>query len=605
MLLLLAAVRSYGQEHIAPVTHNPLLTARRAAAEDGAARKTTALTLPFFEDFTGYDVFPDPASWADRQVYINNTMCTDPVSRGVATFDAINEHGMPYNTVNSFAVGYADSLTSQFFDLSALTPADDVYLSFFYQPQGNGFSPETGDSLMLFFRKKHGGWQKVWAKEGTTVQPFTQVLVPVADTAYLNDSFQFRFVNIASINLNDDVWNLDYIRLDRGAAAHVVNDIAATLPPSGLLRDYTFMPYRQFLANAGGARASAHHFTVHNHYTAAQSVQYGFTAREAVSNVPLSNDNQGGSVPAQGTQQFSFPAYTATAPMQGLYDRVVFENKYYITPATPGEPHVNDTIVQEQVFDNYLAYDDGTAEKSYFLNLYPTLPGKVAIEYQLNRPDTLRGVAVYFARQVPLPFQKYFSAAVYRDIAVNGGTDELVYQQDLLEPGYRDTVNRFWIYKFDDPVPMPAGTFFISIIQPALSGSDSLYYGLDVNRTGANYLYYNVLDTWQPSGVSGALMIRPLLGQPVSGSGVAAADHRVPAVSWTIYPDPVSRAFHIAAPQYNGAVHYTLSDMTGKVLLDGTAAPGMPIDAAQLAPGMYLVRMAGQGRAVTRKIIKL
>jgi hypothetical protein len=48
-------------------------------------------------------------------------------------------------------------------NLSADSVGDSVYLSFFYQPQGNGFYPSNGDSLMLFFKNKFGDFVKVWA----------------------------------------------------------------------------------------------------------------------------------------------------------------------------------------------------------------------------------------------------------------------------------------------------------------------------------------------------------------------------------------------------------------------------------------------------------
>src|SRR5690606_25280582 len=89
-----------------------------------------------------------------------------------------------------------------------------------------------------------------------------------------------------------------------------------------------------------------------------------------------------------------------------------------------------------QHFYNYLAYDDGTAEQSYFLNLFSTLPGKIAIEHRLNVPDTLKGIAIYFGRQVPLAYQKYFSVVVYKDIAFSGGSDNILYQEDFFVPAY-------------------------------------------------------------------------------------------------------------------------------------------------------------------------
>src|SRR5699024_9183538 len=111
-------------------------------------------------------------------------------------------------------------------------------------------------------------------------------------------------------------------------------------------------------------------------------------------------------------------------------------------------------------------------------------------------------------RQVPIGFYKYFSIAVYKDIGYTGGVEELLHQEDFFIPGYLG-INDFYIYTFEKPVILPKGTFYVGTIQPALSASDSLYIGLDVNRIGGNHAYYNVEGYWESSAVSGALMIRP------------------------------------------------------------------------------------------------
>src|SRR5690606_18109851 len=114
------------------------------------------------------------------------------------------------------------------------SPADSIYLSFFYQPQGRGFAPETQDSLMLYLKDTADAWIKVWAKEGTSIDSFRQVMIPITDPAFFHGAFQFRFVNIASINLIDDIWNLDYIRLaaNRNMYDTAVNDVSTLNQPT-------------------------------------------------------------------------------------------------------------------------------------------------------------------------------------------------------------------------------------------------------------------------------------------------------------------------------------------------------------------------------------
>ncbi|HTN45098.1 MAG TPA: T9SS type A sorting domain-containing protein [Flavipsychrobacter sp.] len=600
--LLLGISSLKAQEEVAPLDHN---TQFYHSFPKKNPQKPTANTLPFFEDFTLADVFPDNSKWMDHTVYINNTMGQNTISRGVATFDALNALGGPYDSINAFSLVYADSLTSQPFNLASYQPGDSLYLSFFYQPQGNGFAPETQDSLLLFLKKTNDRWTRVWAMEGKTVQKFSQVMVPVTDVDYFHNSFQFRFVNKASINVNDDVWNVDYIRFaaNRNMNDTTVQDVAATAPPSNILNDYTSLPYRHFTANKTGELSSQTSFTTLNNYGLTQIVNYSYAARETVTNTSLfTGTNSTTNLPAHVSQSFQFPMYAANFSPSTPDSKVIFENKYWATTAI-SEPKENDTIVHQQIFDNYLAYDDGTAEKSYFLKQYVTLPAKLAIEYHLNQPDTLRGFAVYFGRQVPLASGKFFNVEVFRDIAFNGGTDDLVYDESLFFPAYADTVNHFWTYKFETPVVLPKGAFYLSLMQPANSGSDSLYYGLDVNRQGSNHAYYNVLGTWQSSAVSGAVMIRPILGHDIIGTKVN--DPLSEENNFTLFPNPASEELYINAKTRSDLIQYRITDMQGRVMAAEKLSANRNISIRHLNNGVYFLRIfTGSTYSKPQKFIK-
>ena len=603
-----------GQEFVGPIHHNPVLENAEAGTKLLARKTTTSLNLPFFDDFTNYGVYPDSSKWTDFTVYINNTMCVHPIARGVATFDDMDRNGIPYDSFSNTVFRYADSLTSQPINLDPATnsPGDSVYLSFFYQPQGNGFYPLPQDSLMLFMRTRYGGFIKVWSIPGTGLQPFTQVMVPITDTLFFHDQFQFRFVNIAAGFWADAVWNIDYVRLDRlrSFTDTAINDIGFSADPTFLLNDYTSMPYRQFKANTAGETASQYTDSVNNTNTVGgpNPIDYHYIASGLNTGVilqpPLSFT---ASIASATTQQLSFPSYTATIPMSsiGVHDKVIFENKFYFEQTPTTGTVDNDTIVKNQVFDNYLAYDDGTAEKSYYLKLFPTLPGKIAVEHHLNQPDTLRGMAIYFGRQIPFSSYKEFSIVIYATLkGVNGAVaDNVLYQQDLNFAGYADTVNHFWVYKFDKPVPMQAGTFFAGTLQPADRGSDSLYFGLDVNRIGSNHAYYNVLGGWNPSLISGALMMRPLLGQEVTGTRVA--EMAISKETWRITPNPATSEIRLGLDGDHFAA-YSISDMRGKTILAGNLAGDKPIDVCDLPAGTYVVTIVSGNRVFApQKFIKL
>lgn len=604
---LLGNDTAFAQENIAPVDFNPNVQPKQSGL---STLKATSLSLPFFEDFNQYNAIPDTNKWIGRQVYVNNTMAVNMISRGVATFDALSQYGKPYDTLSPLTIRYADSLTSKTIDLSIHLPSDSIYLSFFYQAAGIGFAPEKSDSLLLYFKSKTStSWVKVWSKSDTAVHPFRQVMIPLSDTNFLHSNFQFRFVNKASVGINDDVWNLDYIRINTGRNRFdtLVNDIAYTKTPSNLLKDYTALPYRQYLANAGGERASNFQSTIRNNYLSNQNIaNFGYEASLKSSAAVLSADADANrNISAAATSDVLFNTYGAT-PGAGYYDKVIFENKYYLQSPAGDYSKENDTIVGQQIFDNYLAYDDGTAEMSYYLNLFPTLSGKIAIEHHLNQADTLRGMAIYFGRQVPLASYKYFSIVVYKNIAYGSSSiDDVIYEIENLQPAYRDTINHFWIYKFDKPIPMSAGTFYIGTTQPALSGSDSLYIGLDRNRAESNHAYYNVLNVWTPSLVSGALMMRPILGQAISGSEIKNIS-TIPKSNALIWPNPATDELNINIPYENGQMSYEIKSITGSLVQNGTLkTESAKINISNLAAGSYFIHFtSNSGSYPVQKIIK-
>ena len=273
-------------------------------------------------------------------------------------------------------------------------------------------------------------------------------MIALTDTQFLHSGFQFRFINKASMGLNDDVWNIDYIRMNIGRNKFdtAINDVGLytnTYKPTERLIHQC--PYRQYLSNASAERASKFKSMIKNNFSTAQNIaNFGYSAYTSPSSIGLSSDaGSNKNIASKASAEVEFNTYSST-PSSGYYDQMIFENKYYLQAPVGDANKENDTIIGQQIFDNYLAYDDGTAEMSYFLNLFPTLPGKIAIEHHLNQADTLRGAAIYFGRQVPIASNKYFSIVVYQSIAYGSSSaDKIIYQLENLQPSYRDTINHF------------------------------------------------------------------------------------------------------------------------------------------------------------------
>lgn len=586
-VLLLQPWLGHAQEHTAPLRGNLI---SNTTVSENVARKTTALALPFFDDFSGNLGRTDPTKWVENQVYINNTLAISPKGLGVATFDALNQYGLPWDPINNNNHIASDSLTSQPIDLSGYNPGDSLYLSFFYQPQGNGYQPSNPDSFLLFMKIRYGNWLPVWRTRGAAFHPFRQALIPITDTLYFHNTFQFRFVNIAALNYADAHWHLDYVKLNsnRNANDTLLQDVGFNSNPSSFLNDYTSMPYRQFMANPTGERARVIVDSIHNMATSADRVNMVYTARELSTGTTLQTPViRAVDVPGQSVHAKSDTNFTTTVPLTGIYNKVTYRTECYIESTATTGPKSNDTCRQDQIFDNYLAYDDGSPEQSYYLTLYPSLPGKIAVEQHLNTQDTLRGMAIYFGRQAPSAIYKTFTINIWKDIAgINGATaDNLVYQSALYSPGYVDTINHFWIYTFDSGIAMGPGTFYSGIFLPAESGNDSLYFGLDVNRRGGNHTYYNVLSSWNPSGIRGALMMRPLLGQHVTPS-------QLPIVTNTkekqvfIYPNPAQNTLNIQSKLEHGTL--TLCNIYGQRIITTELVENKTLDISHLPSGVYM-----------------
>ena len=137
-----------------------ILTPFRGTTEKAPVRRGVAEArfLPFFDDFSQSTLYPDSTKWTDNNVLVNDGFPLCPPNRNGVTFDVLDANGRVYDYAisNAFVAEYLTSARIRLDSIMepeprALTPADSIYLSFYYQPQGNGNSPETQDSLVLQF----------------------------------------------------------------------------------------------------------------------------------------------------------------------------------------------------------------------------------------------------------------------------------------------------------------------------------------------------------------------------------------------------------------------------------------------------------------------
>jgi hypothetical protein len=553
-------------------------------------------TLPFFDDFSYNASTPNPALWEENQVFINNTMGINVLTQGVATFDGLNEQGRPYKPNNFNAVGYGDSLTCTPINLSFRTPADSINLSFWVQPQGNGFAPETNDSLFLFFRNSTNNWVQVWRQMGSTTLDFEQNFVKVIDPQFLHDSFQFRFVNFTSLNLNDDVWNLDYVEMDvnRSSNDTTANDIAFTTPPTSILNTYTAMPFRHFLTTDLSTQQD---IAVRNIYDVSNTFTVRHTAEETVGSTTISSNALAPfNAFAKSVANLANPSFALGLSGAGPFS---VRNTYTIDPINLTDFKGNDTIVSEAVFDNYFAYDDGSSELAYFLIGALNQPTKTAMRFELRQADTVYGLGVHFAAQVPSAAGKFFSIVLYDSLGATSPGDIILHQQDLYQVQYPTVRGEFSTYAFDTPIGLGPGRYYIGITQPANFGSDSIYYGLDVNNdNNIQQLSYNVNGFWFNSSVTGTVMIRPMVGSSFIPTDIDEVSSTETSV---IYPNPSSNIFRISGSQkWNEA---EILSVSGQILKrENIVNNSVHLD--EFPSGTYFIKLINSKHSETHKVCK-
>jgi hypothetical protein len=551
------------------------------------------LKLPFVDDFSASNIFPSAKRWKDRTVFINNTFPKLPPTVNVATFDGLDERGNAYGQ----GTGYLDTLTSKAIYLQSLTRSDSVYLSFQIEPQGFGDLPENTDYLTLEFRTNRlfeNQWNEVWfaSSQAYSNTKFTEVYILV-DSAYLTDDFQFRFRNIGSRTGNIDNWHLDYVRLDRGRTlVDGFFDFAIQQSPPSLLQKYYAMPSKHYLQNPTAYTNTIHTIGLRNNDTIVYPLNFGRKVVDATATqISIFNDVQPG-VDAKGFANGAISNSFILTPTLGA-DSVLFHSTYF-TNQNNNFDNIpsNDTLTIPTIFSNYFAYDDGSAEAGYGIEIEP---GSVALGYTLETPDTLQGLSMFFNQSTSDVSTQEFNLVIWSAIGTNGnGTGETVIKKiQQARPTYMNELNRFYFVKFDFPILMPAGKFYIGWEQatsfPLNVGFDMNY---QVNGIPAKNpdMWYKIRDgIWGKTDFEGALMMRPIVGKWIEPTvGFAETKQQTSeAFNVSMYPNPATDFLYFHSSSTND---FTIEvfDLVGNKLASNVHFE-KSINLQHLTSGLYLV----------------
>jgi hypothetical protein len=581
-----------GQIVVLPLDNNAVVKSHAKLFPAKKAASDVLLDLPFLDDFSNNSPLPDPANWEDRDAFINKTYAVNPVSTGVATLDAINEFGAIYANATIYPNSFvADHLTSHPVNLD-YPAADSIYISFFYQSTGLGLMPLEPDSLCLdFYNPTLDTWSNIWQIPGDTMEPFKQVMIPIADTAFLKNGFQFRFRNRASMPKNTDYidkrgnvdhWHIDYVRLDRlrSKSDIVIRDVAFSKPLFSMLKDYESLPWDHLQKAHSTQYLNEVEINYFNNDTAIRNV----TRYLEIKN--LENDDVYSSG-APITQDI-FPGTSLSNQISSIYpfefgigDTAQFEIKSYLR-TDDFDNKVNDTITKIQEFKDYFAYDDGTAERAAGLRGQGTSSGVMAVRFNSYISDQLGGVYIYFTQLMDsLNMDYYFKIKVWDDN--NGEPGNILYNEDLdYKVMYRKELNKFSTIKFKNPVPVD-GTFYVGIQQFNIF---MLNVGLDINNPANNNVIYTIGNNWSVSDVPGSLMIRPFVKRYYSPIEESAPEKG----SVLLYPNPVSEYLNVKFPdmQLEEKVNINMYNITGQLVASESNSKEN-IYVGHLPEGIYIV----------------
>ncbi|MBR1770331.1 MAG: T9SS type A sorting domain-containing protein [Bacteroidales bacterium] len=580
--------------------------------------------LPFLDDFSSYEGVPNVDLWVGENCFVNHNYQYLPPSVGVVTLDAVDREGNLYPGANSLGF-VGDTLCSVYIRLDslntpskrALTLADSIYLSFFVQPGGGmgelweriGSQPSTKDSLVLqFYCAEDNSWNDVWSMRGTGVDSifasdssyFRYVLIPINESKYLNKFFKFRFLNYASLDsnpddnyvINCDQWNIDYVYIDcnRTCEDRVFNDIAFVNPAASLLKNFTSVPYKQYLPSM---MKDSLDMKIINLSSNALSSSYKYEVKDGNSNIIASYDGGFENIsPFISTLLFQESENHSKPPVQFAFPAMAQPTDFTITHIVQqgvgqDDLSANDTVVYHQIFSDFFAYDDGTGEGGYGIN--PLKGSNLALGFSLNVTDTLNAVDICFNKtnNSDTNDRRYFYLCIWKADVATGKPSSLIYKSDRMLPN-ADSLNKFTRYVLDEPIVLNPGIFFVSL--EIKDKGNYINIAFDRNNDASAFTYSKISPgvDWQQSFIKGALMIRPYFGYKSVGLMTVQDKEKI-----KIYPNPAQDFIHIEGCDKPSV---RVFDLTGRQLLYSDSEI---LDLSSLNGGVYIINIDGQ----TQKLI--
>ncbi|HKR03710.1 MAG TPA: T9SS type A sorting domain-containing protein, partial [Bacteroidia bacterium] len=429
---------------------------------------------------------------------------------------------------------------------------------------------------------------------GAADTTFTRVQITITNPDYFHKGFRFRFRNYGSRTGNIDHWHIDYVTLKAPPNLSNINDVAYVTPGHSLLDGMTAMPY--------------------THYTSGTASQSSLMRDNLTCVMFNNNDNndkicrfvdriydpagieifcngcpQGSNniqVDHQSRYNYNFPFASFTYPSL-LQATAAFDvvNNIESTSGGPLDDNANnDTIHYLQKFYNYYAYDDGTAELGYNLNV---AGAQLAYKFQLYKADVLHAIQFYFTRIGASVTSELFDITVWDATGAGGLPGNVICQKFNQIPSYSNIIDGFVTYNFPTcSQTLQPGDYYVGFIQANITG---LNLGFDANIvTPPSLKLFKTSGNWTQSAFPGSWMIRPVFSPFPFNVG---ENEVVSANTPSVYPNPSSEVIHVDFDFKGKAFDYELYDASGR-LVAGNKLLSNTINVEKISDGFYVLRIA-------------
>ena len=572
-----------------------------------ASKRITALSLPFFDDFYQNEIFPNPGLWQDNFVFINTTYPKEAVTVGVASFDGTDANGKPYNVnANPNLSLEADKLTSNPIDLDGLTSASNVFLSFYYLQSDFGERPVApNDLLTVQFLDTTGNWNTVWQTSADTVLRMRQVFLKV-DSVYLNPSFQFRFLAFGNVTGANDIWHVDYVKVDKDrdtAAEKNIKEMAYEFLPPSLLKNYYVMPYHQF--DSTDLKDTISLFVRNSFINATTDIVDFYEANvvNPASNIASFSGPSRDFGPLT-RNEIKYPKFNIPTDIIG--DTITIKVDYrFDVSAEAGEPAkvlANNAVSHSQVFSNFYAYDDGTPERGYWLG--DESGYRMAVKYWMRKPDTLQAIKMQLFPVRADNALARFSVCVWKNFGLRSvyNPNDLIYRQpnlklqDLISEFGVDTLNGYYYAPLKPEFVLNGATFPLILsdtfaIGLIVDNPNSLTVGYDRNNNQSFFNYYVDVNSekWTRSTFPGTMIINPVIGKVLPPYLTPVKETKSTRYDVKIYPNPARDQLFIEGITENSLVE--LFALNGSLVKQFQLAQSGFISVNELPAATFVIKI--------------